>query len=194
MTQHKGDGGFDVDKLKRLASNYKSEMAVMDETRTDISNIMQEVENAGFDKWAFKTAVKLSQMESAKAQARIRGLENYLHAFGVYDQLDMFETERGQALAGADTEQDSVVPIKGGKPAKGAKAGKTAAPAPAASPAEADNPQDIEAAEELGRGACRQGALATDNPYEEDDGDLYDAWTRGFNEAFESGGAGKDAA
>lgn len=90
-------GGMSQTKLERYAGSYETIKAKMDQLRGDLGAEVKSFEEDGGNKAAFKLALKLKSMESAKAQDFWRSLETYMDMLGIFDQHDLFDPVPGQA-------------------------------------------------------------------------------------------------
>lgn len=81
---------FDADKLRTFAANISATKADMDEARGEYGQLFKQLEDAGFNKAAFKFATKIKGMDSLKGQGQVVDLLGYLLALGVFEQFDMF--------------------------------------------------------------------------------------------------------
>lgn len=84
-------GGMTKQKLENFASRYLKLKAEADEIRGDMGPLLKDFEEQGGHKLALKTALKVKNMETSKAQDFYRAFENYMEALGVFDQHDLFD-------------------------------------------------------------------------------------------------------
>lgn len=90
-------GGISPVKLEKYSKSYETIKAKLDQLRGDLGAEIKSFEEDGGNKAAFKLALKLKSMESAKAQDFWRSLESYMDMLGIFDQHDLFDPVPGQA-------------------------------------------------------------------------------------------------
>lgn len=92
-TIKKGDGSVSPDKLKATQKQYDNLKQEMDDTRTDIANLLKTAEEThGIHKAAFKLIHKLQNMSSEKRADFLRAFDSYRHILELDDQPDMLDT------------------------------------------------------------------------------------------------------
>jgi uncharacterized protein (UPF0335 family) len=75
--------------ILRFVERYESVKEAVDEHRTDVAALLEEIDEAGMNRMALKLSVKLRGMDSLDAQAFLRSLDAYAAALGIGDQGDL---------------------------------------------------------------------------------------------------------
>ncbi|WP_417790306.1 hypothetical protein [Terasakiella pusilla] len=84
---------FDAGVFRTLQAQLARAEEEEAEARGTKGSAVKKIEDADFDKWAFKTAKALVNMTPTKAQERIAALLGYCLINGTFDQLDMFSRD-----------------------------------------------------------------------------------------------------
>ena len=85
-------GGINAQTLNRIATAIRAgnTKAAMEAARVAVF-YKEAVADHGINRWALRTAIKLTAMRSDKGQANFRALEQYCHLLRLFDQVDLIE-------------------------------------------------------------------------------------------------------
>ncbi|WP_417821280.1 hypothetical protein [Terasakiella sp.] len=84
---------FDAAVFRTLLAQLERAEEKEASARGDKGSAMKKIEDADFDKWAFKAAKQLVNMTPTKAQDRIACLLGYCLINGTFDQLNLFSRD-----------------------------------------------------------------------------------------------------
>ena len=101
--------GVNLDRLVKLAERYETKQAKVAELRGDVGSVIKEVEDLGFNKAAFKLAVKLRNMEPEKRQDFLSSLNAYCDKLGVWAQSELFD-DAAQGVGPENGKGDAEIP------------------------------------------------------------------------------------